>query len=158
VDVEDLPAQRGINVSYETVRRWCLQFGPIFTNSLRKRSGPGGDQWFVDEVFVRIEGRQRYLYRAVDQDAQVLDILIQNRRNTKAAARFFRRLLKQQGHAPRRLRRMRRFKSIGQAQLFLSVHGTIQNLFAIPRHLLRAKHYRTFRAGAFNQYEQLTCA
>ena len=184
----------------QPVRRWCLQFGPIFTNRVRKRSGPGGDQWFVDEVFVRIEGRQRYLYRAVDQDGQVLDILIRNRRNTKAAARFFRRLLKQQGHAPRRLvtdklrsyapahkqlvpgtfhdtsqyannraelsheptrqrkRQMRRFKSIGQAQLFLSVHGTIENLFAIPRHLLRAKRYRTFRAGAFNQYEQLTCA
>ena len=163
-----------------------------YANRLRKRSAPGDDQWFVDEVFIRVDGQQRYLYRAVDQDGQVLDILVQTRRNTKAAARFFRRLLKQQGQAPRRLvtnklrryrpahrdvmpdtvhdtnqyannraelsheptrqreRRMRRFKSIGHAQLFLSVHGTMQNLFAISRHLLRAKHYRTFRAGAFD--------
>jgi len=199
-DVEDLLAERGINVSYETVRRWCLRFGPAYANRLRKRSGPGGDHWFVDEVFVRIDGQLRYLYRAVDQDGQVLDILMQRRRNKHAATRFFRRLLKQQGQAPRRLvtdklrsyrpahrevmpstihdtsqyannraeishepsrqreRRMRRFKSVGHAQLFLSVHGTMQNLFAIPRHLMRAKHYRTFRAGAFIQYEHATCA
>ena len=199
-DVEDLLAQRGINVSYETIRRWCIRFGPAYANRLRKRSAPGGDQWFVDEVFVRIDGQQRYLYRAVDQDGQVLDILLQTRRNAKAAARFFRRLLKQQSQVPRRLvtdklrsycpahravmpdtlhdtrqyannraelsheptrqreRRMRRFKSIGQAQRFLSVHGTMQNLFAIPRHLLRAKHYRQFRAGAFDLYKQVTCA
>lgn len=199
-DVEDLLAERGINVSYETVRRWCLRFGPAYANSLRKRSGPGGDQWFVDEVFVRIDGQLRYLYRAVDQDGQVLDILVQTRRNTKAATRFFRRPLKQQGQTPRRLvtdkprsyrpahravmpgtmhdtsqyannraelsheptrqreRRMRQFKSIGHAQRFLAVHGTMQNLFAIPRHLLGAKHYRIFRAAAFDLFEQVTCA
>lgn len=199
-DVEDLLAERGIKVSYESIRRWCLRFGPTYANRLRKRSGPAGDQWFVDEVFVRIDGKLRYLYRAVDQDGQVLDILMQTRRNTKAASRFFRRLLKQQGQAPRRLitdklrsyrpahravmpgtihdtnqyannraelsheptrqreRRMRRFKSIGHAQRFLAVHGTMQNLFAIPRHLLRAEHYRKFRAEAFDPYEQVTCA
>jgi putative transposase len=199
-DVEDLLAERGINVSYETIRRWCSRFGPVYANRLRKRSGPGGDQWFVDEVFIRIDGQQRYLYRAVDQDGQVLDILVQTRRNTRAAARFFRRLLKQQGQAPRRLmtdklrsyapahrglmpdtihdtsqcannraelsheptrereRRMRRFKSIGQAQRFLAVHGVMRNLFAIPRHLLRAKNYRLFRTEAFDLFEQVTCA
>lgn len=199
-DVEDLLAERGVNVSHETVRRWCLRFGPIFANRLRKRSGPAGDRWFVDEVCVRIDGQLRYLYRAVDQDGQVLDILVQTRRNTKAATRFFRRLLKQQGQPPRRLvtdklrsyrpahldvmpgtvhdmsqyannraevsheptrqreRRMRRFKSIGHAQLFLSVHSTMQNLFSIPRHLLRAKHYREFRTRAYIQYAQVTCA
>jgi len=92
----------------------------------------------VDEVFVRIDGRLRYLYRAVDQDGQVLDILMQKRRNTKAA--------------------VRRFKSMRHTQLFLSIHGTIQNLFVIPRHLLRARHYRTFRAGAFDPFEQVTFA
>jgi putative transposase len=199
-DVEDLLAECGINVSYETVRRWCLRFGPAYANRLRKRSGSGGDQWYVDEVFVRIAGQLRYLYRAVDQDGQVLDILVQTRRTRKAAARFFHRLLKQQGQAPQRLmtdklrsyapahrdvmpgtvhdtrqyanyraelsheptrqreRRMRRFKSIGHARLFLSVHGTFQNLFAIPRHLLRAKSFQLFRAGAFDLYEQVTCA
>ena len=161
---------------------------------------PGGDQWFVDEALVRIDGKLRYLYRAVDQDGQVLDILIQTRLNRGAAARFFRRLLKQQGQTPRRLitdklpgyrpalreeipgavhdrtqyannraevsheptrqreRLMRRFKSIRHAQRFLSVHGTLQNLFAIPRHLMQAKHYRTFRTKAFVKYEQVTCA
>ena len=199
-DVEDLLAQRGINVSYETVRRWCIRFGPAYASRLRKRSGPGGDHWFVDEVFVRIDGRLRYLYRAVDQDGQVLDILVQTRRNSKAAARFFRRLLKRQGQAPRRLitdklpgyrpahreeipgavhdtrqyannraelsheptrqreRRIRRFKPIGNAQRFLAVYGTLQNLFAVPRHLMRAKYYRTCRARALIQYEQVTCA
>lgn len=102
-DVEDLLAERGINVSYETVWRWCKRFGPVYANRLGKRSGPGGDQWFVDEVFLRIDGKQRYLYRAVDQDSQALDILIQKRRDKKAAARFFRELIKQQYKAPRRL-------------------------------------------------------
>jgi putative transposase len=69
-DVEDLLSERGIRVSYESIRRWCIRFGPIYANRLRKRSGPGGDQWFVDEVFVRIGGQLRYLYRAVDQDGQ----------------------------------------------------------------------------------------
>jgi len=85
------------------MRRWCIRFGPAYTNRLRKRSSPGGDQWFVDEVFVRIDGKLRYLYRAVDQDGQVLKILVQTRQNKSAAARFFRRLLKQQGQVPRRL-------------------------------------------------------
>ena len=199
-DVEDLLAERGINVSYETVRRWCIRFGPVYANRVRKRSGPGGDQWFVDEVFLRIDGTQRYLYRAVDQDGQVLDILVQKRRDKKAAARFFRKLLKQQCQAPRRLvtdklrsyapahrelmpdtmhdtrqyannraevsheptrereRQIRRFKSIGHAQRFLAVHGTIRNLFVIPRHLMRAKNFRVFRVDAFELYEQVTCA
>jgi putative transposase len=88
-------------VSYETIRRWWTRFGPTCANRLRKQSACGDDQWFVDEVFVRFDGELRYLYRAVDQDGQVLEILVQTRRNTKAAVRFFRRLLKQQGQAPR---------------------------------------------------------
>jgi putative transposase len=147
-DVEDLLAERGVKVSYESIRRWCLRFGPTFANRLRKRSGPDGDQWFVDEVFVRIGGQLRYLYRAVDQDGQAPDILVQTQRNTKLS------------HEPTRQRgrRMRRFRSIGHAQRFLAVHSTLQNLFVIPRHLLRAKHYRTFRTAAFDSFEQVTCA
>ena len=94
-DVEDLLSERGIKVSYETIRRWCTRFGPTYANRVRRKDRCGGDQWFVDEVFVRIDGELRYLYRAVDQDGQVLDILVQTRRNTQAATRFFRRLLKQ---------------------------------------------------------------
>ena len=102
-DVEDLLSERGIKVSYETIGRWCTRFGPPYAKRLRKQSGYTGDERFVDEVFVGIDGELRYLSRAVDQDRQVLDILVQTRRNTKAAARFFRRPLEQQGHAPRRL-------------------------------------------------------
>ena len=101
--VEDLLAERGIKVSYETVRRWCIRFGPDYTNRLRKQSGPVGDQWFVDEVLIRIDGQQHYLFRTVDQDGQIMDVLVQKRWNKAVAARFFPKLLKQQCRAPRRI-------------------------------------------------------
>jgi len=96
-DVEDLLAERGIIVSCESIRRWCLKFGPRYQRSLKMREGRLGDDWFVDEAFVSIGDKQHYLWRAVDQDGDVLDILIQTRRNQKAAERFFRRVLKGQG-------------------------------------------------------------
>ena len=102
-DVEDLLAERGIVVSYESIRRWCLKFGPRYQRSLKRREGKLGDNWYVDEVFVSIGGKQHYLWRAVDQEGDVLDILIQTRRNQKAAERFFRRVLKGQGEEPRRV-------------------------------------------------------
>lgn len=102
-DIEDLLAERGVAVSYETIRRWCIKFGPRYANRLRRRYGKHGDAWHVDEVFVRINGEQHYLYRAIDQDGDVIDILVQKRRDTKAAVRFFRKLLKGQGGRPRRL-------------------------------------------------------
>ena len=76
-DVEDLLAERGILVSYESVRRWCQKFGADYARRLRKRQGRLGDSWHVDELFVRINGRPRYLWRAVDQDGDVIDILLQ---------------------------------------------------------------------------------
>ena len=102
-DIEDLLAQRGIIVSYESIRRWCLKFGPRFQRSLKRREGRLGDHWFVDEVFVSIAGKQHYLWRAVDQDGDVLDLLVQRRRNWAAAERFFRRVLKGQCQEPRRV-------------------------------------------------------
>lgn len=102
-DIEDLLAERGITVSYETIRRWCLKFGPRYARRLRRRYGQHGDTWYVDEVFVRIRGKQHYLYRAVDQDGDVIDILVQKSRDTKTAVRFFRKLMKGQGVGPRRL-------------------------------------------------------
>lgn len=102
-DVEDLLAERGVMVSYETVRQWCKKFGPRYGNRLRRRYGRHGDTWHVDEMFIRICGKQHYLYRAVDQDGDVIDILVQNRRDTKAAVRFFRKLMRGQGGGPRRL-------------------------------------------------------
>ena len=92
-DVEDLLAERGIIVSYESIRRWCLKFGPRYQRSLKRREGRLGDDWFVDEVFVSIGGQQHYLWRAVDQDGDVLDILVQHRRSRAAAERFFRKVL-----------------------------------------------------------------
>ena len=102
-DVEDLLAERGITVSYETIRQWCKKFGPEYARKLRRRVGPLGDTWFLDEVFVSIQGRRQYLWRAVDQDGEVIDILVQPRRDRRAAERFFRKLLKSQGAEPLRL-------------------------------------------------------
>ncbi len=102
-DAEDLLAQRGIAVTYETIRQWCRTFGPAYARTLRRRQGRMGDTWHLDELFVNIQGRQQYLWRAVDQDGDVIDILVQPRRDRHAAARFFRKLLKGQGRAPRRL-------------------------------------------------------
>jgi putative transposase len=100
-EVEELLAERGITVTYETVRQWCQKFGPDYARALKKRQGRLGDTWHIDEVFVSIQGEQQYLWRAVDQDGDTIDILVQRRRNKKAAERFFRRLLKGQGREPR---------------------------------------------------------
>ncbi len=199
-DVEDLLAERGIIVSYETIRQWCQKFGPEYARRLKRRQGRLGDTWHLDELFVTIHGQRRYLWRAVDQDGDVIDILVQPRRDRHAAERFFRKLLKGQGREPRRLvtdrlrsyaaahrtimpsvahdtsqyannraevsheptrqreRGMRKFKSMAQAQRFLSVHGITQNLFRVGRHLLRAVNYRMLRARAFVVWNAVTCA
>ena len=102
-DVEDLLAERGVTVSYEAIRQWCQTFGLDYARRLRHRRGRQGDTWHLDELFIRIQGRQQYLWRAVDEDGDVLDILVQSRRNRQAARRFFRKLLKGQGCVPRRL-------------------------------------------------------
>ena len=197
-DVEDLLAERGIAVSYETVRQWCAKFGPDYAKRLKRQQGRLGDTWFLDEVFVTINGRRQYLWRAVDQDGDVIDILVQSRRNRRVAERFFRKLLKNQGKVPFRLvtdklksygaavrmimplvnhdtkryannraevshqptrqreRHMRRFKSPRQAQLFLSVHGAVLNLFRLARHRLKAAHHRMLRARSFATWEVIT--
>ncbi|HEU5240028.1 MAG TPA: IS6 family transposase [Pyrinomonadaceae bacterium] len=162
-DVEEMMAMRGLFLSYETIRYWCLKFGQTYANDLRRRSPRPGDRWHLDEVFLKINGRIHYLWRAVDQDGDVLDIMVQSKRDKKAAKRFFRKLLKglryvprviitdrlrsysaakaevlpsvehcddkglnnraDNSHQPTRLREhvMRRFKSSGHAQRFLSV-------------------------------------
>ncbi len=102
-DVEDLLAQRGITVSYEAIRLWCIKFGPEHARGLKRRQGRLGDTWHLNEVFVTIQGQRQYLWRAVDQDGDVIDILIQSRRDRRAAKRFFRKLLKGQGSVLRRL-------------------------------------------------------
>ena len=199
-DGEDLLAQRGITVSYETIRQWCRTFGLAYARTLRRRRGRLGDTRYLDELFVNIQGEQQYLWRAVDQDGDVIDILVQSRRDQRGAARFFRKLLKGQGRAPRRLvtdklrsyaaahrtampsvihstrqyennraevshqptrqreGQMRRFKSAAHAQRFLSVHGLVQNLFRVGRHVLRAVNHRMLRARSFGVWHEVTCA
>jgi len=100
-EVEELLSARGITVTYETVRQWCQKFGPDYARKLKKRQGRLGDTWHIDEVFVTIQGERQYLWRAVDQDGDCIDILVQRRRNQRAAERFFRRLIKGQGREPR---------------------------------------------------------
>jgi putative transposase len=199
-DVEDLLAERGIRVSYESIRAWCLKFGPTYARSLRRKQGRRGDIWHVDEVFVKIQGEQLYLWRAVDQDGDTLDILVTKRRDKRAAKRFFRKVLKGQGEVPWKVvtdklksysaahrevfpsvehrtgryennraeashkhtreqeRQMHRFKSIAQAQRFLSVHGQVQNLFRVGRHHLKAVHHRLLRDRALADWREVTCA
>ena len=93
--------ERGVGVSYETIRRWCAKFGQAYANQLNRRRARPGDKWHLDEVFIRINGTQHYLWRAVDQHGNVLDVLVQSRRNGNAAKRFFRKLLKGLQYAPR---------------------------------------------------------
>ena len=102
-DAEDLLAQRGVTVTYETIRHWCHAFGPDYARRLRRGRGRMGDTWSLDELFVNIQGRRQYLWRAVDQDGDLIDILVQSRRDRHAATRFFLKLLKGQGREPRRL-------------------------------------------------------
>jgi putative transposase len=100
-EVELILAARGIVVSYETIREWSLRFGRTYAKALKRRRPRPGDKWFLDEVFIRIRGKLHYLWRAVDQHGNVLDVLVQSRRNKKAAKRFFRKLLKGLCYVPR---------------------------------------------------------
>ena len=100
-DVEELLAERGVIVTYEAVRQWCQKFGQTYANALRRRRPRPGDKWHLDEVFVTINGGRHYLWRAVDQDGNVLDILVQPRRDKRAAVTVLRRLLKDLEYVPR---------------------------------------------------------
>ncbi len=195
--VEEMLAACGILVSYETVRRWALKFGQGFANQIRRRLPAPGDKWHLDEVMIHIAGRKHWLWRAVDQHGFVLDVLVQSRRDAKAAKRLLRKLLKKQGGAPRvmitdklasyaaakkevmpgikhrqhrglnnraenghqptrrRERIMKRFKSAGQAQRFLSAHDQAANLFRRPANSNAADH-RQARARAFQAWTEIT--
>src|SRR3954454_19403571 len=99
-DVEELLAERGIIVAHESVRRWVLAFGPVIAHGLRARRPKPHSRWHLDEVFVRIGGKQMYLWRAVDAEGEVLDVLVQPKRDRRAAHKLMRKLLKKQGMAP----------------------------------------------------------
>ena len=194
-DIEDLLAERGITVSYEAIRLWCNKFGPKYARRLKKKHQGYGDTFFIDEVFVKIDGKQHYLWRAVDQDGEIVDVFLQRRRDGKAAKRFFKRLLRahrmeprkivtdklrsygvahrelipdtihdtsqyannraELSHQPTRVRErgMRQFKSMQQAQRFLTAHAAVYNLFNLGRQLVSAKNYRFFRSRAFASWK-----
>src|SRR5450631_1171372 len=102
-DIEDLLAERGIIVSYETIRRWANHFGPMVAADLRRRRPKPHATWHLDEVYLKINGRMVYLWRAVDAEGEVLDVLIQSRRNKAAALKLMRKLLKKCAFVPDRL-------------------------------------------------------
>ena len=102
-DAEDLLAERGIIVSYESIRYWCIKFGSKYSRRLKRRHQGFGDTLFMDEVFVKIGGIQHYLWRAVDQDGEVVDVFLQKSRNAEAAKRFFKRLFKSHKGKPRKI-------------------------------------------------------
>ena len=102
-DVEELLAERGIDVSYETVRRWVLKFGPDYAKRIKKRRPQPHSDWYLDEVFIKIGGKPMYLWRAVDGEGEVLDVLVQKRRNKRAALKLLRKLLQYQGIPPTKI-------------------------------------------------------
>jgi putative transposase len=102
-DIEDLLAERGIIVTRESIRLWCIKFGAKYARRLKQGHGGFGDTFYIDEVFVKINGKQRYLWRAVDQDGEVVDVFVQARRDGAAAKRFFKRLLRSHGSEPRQV-------------------------------------------------------
>jgi putative transposase len=102
-DIEDLLAERGITVSHESVRLWCIKFGAKYARRLKRKRHGYGDTFYIDEVFVKINGKQHYLWRAVDQDGEVVDVYLQAKRDGAAAKRFFKRLLRSHGGEPRKI-------------------------------------------------------
>jgi putative transposase len=102
-DIEDLLAERGITVTRESIRLWCIKFGAIYARRLKRKHRGYGDTFFIDEVFVKINGQQHYLWRAVDQDGEVIDVCLQAKRDGAAAKRFFKRLLRSHGGEPRKI-------------------------------------------------------
>jgi putative transposase len=197
-DVEEVMAERGVTLSHEAVRYWCRKFGQAYANALRRRHPRPGDKWHLDEVFLTINKERHYLWRAVDQDGHVLNILVQRRRDKTAAKKFFRKLLKGLTYVPRvmvtdklksyaaakqemlpsvehrqhrylnnraenshqptrqRERTMRRFKSAGHAQRFLSAHGPILSHFRPRRYGFRARDYRQEMARRWHIWREIT--
>jgi putative transposase len=207
-DIEDLLAERGVVVSREAIRLWypkhslrswgrlCIKFGALYARRLKRKHRGYGDTFYIDEVFVKINGKQQYLWRAVDQDGDVVDVYLQAKRDGAAAKRFFKRLLRSHGSEPRKIvtdklrsygvahrelipetihstkqyqnnraeqsheatrereRGMRKFKSMRQAQRFVTAHAAVSNLFNLGRHLIRAQHYRDLRISAFTEWSR----
>jgi putative transposase len=127
-DIEDLLAERGITVSREAIRLWCIKFGAIYTRGLRRKHRGYGDTFYIDEVFLKINGKQHYLWRAVDQDGEMVDVYLKAKRDGTAAKRFFKRLLQSYGGEPSKIV-ADKLRSYGVAHRELipeSIHSTKQ--------------------------------
>ena len=127
-DIEDLLAERGIIVSREAIRLWCIKFGAIYTRRLKRKHRGFGDTFYIDEVFVKINGKQHYLWRAVDQDGEVVDVFLQAKRDGAAAKRFFKRLLRSHGDEPRKIvtDKLRSYGVAHREQIPETIHSTEQ--------------------------------
>ena len=119
-------AQRGISVTHESIRLWCNKFGSKYAARLRRRHQGYGDTFFIDEVFIKIQGKQHYLWRAVDQDGEVVDVFLQNRRDAKAAKRFFKRMLKKHKGEPRGIvtDKLRSYGVAHREMIPVTIHNT----------------------------------
>ena len=154
-DVEDLLAERGLDVSYETVRRWVLKFGPLFARELRRRRPRPTSRWHLDEMAVMIAGRQFWLWRAVDDEGEVLDLLVQRRRDKAAAVKLMRKLLKKQGFAPDVLV-TDKLRSYGAARSEIGLsarheQGLRKNNFAAVMEEVRFRRQRQPNGGRHNR-------
>src|SRR5437764_2536523 len=137
-DVEELLAERGLDLSYESVRSWVLKFGPAIARGLRRCRPRPSDRWHLDEMVVRIAGKHVYLWRAVDHEGEVLEILVQRRRDRSAAIKLMRKLLRKQGFAPKKVT-TDKLRSYGAAFQHLALcchheHGLRQNNRAVNSH------------------------
>ena len=192
-DIEDLLAERRIIVTRESIRLWFIKCGALYAKRLKRKHRGYSDTFYIDEVFIKINGKQHYLWRAVDQDGDLVDVYLQAKRNGAAAKRFLKRLLRNHGSEPRKIvtdklrsygaahrelipetihstqqyennraeqsheptrfreRGMGRFKSIRQAQRFVTAHAAVSNFFNLRRYLVRAQHYRDLRVSAFGR-------
>ena len=159
--VEEMLLERGIVVSYETIRRWAIKFGADYACRLKRKAPSRHDIWYLDEVVVSINGERRYLWRAVDQEGYVLDEIVQIHRNTKAARRLLTRLLrKQDSHVPvrKRERMMQGFRSWPGLQRFVSAFSAVRNHFVPPRSHRSALSTRLRRLSAMAEWKSVTVA
>ncbi len=197
-DIEKMMLYRGIEVTYEAIRRWNNKFAQTFANEIRRRRPRTSGKWHLDEMEIKIDGEKHYLWRAVDQQGQILDLLVQKRRNTQAAKKFFKKIIKKEGFIPRvvvtdklksykaamrelglnaehrehkglnnraelshqwtrvREKKMRRFKSAGQAQKFLSAFELIYQQTQPKRHKLKAVVTRVIIKNKIESWKEIT--
>ncbi len=160
-EVEEMLLQRGIDASYETIRRWVIKFEPLIARNLRQQPYRPGDVWHLDEVVVRISGRKYWLWREVDQHGIVLDEILQPKRDKRAAKRLLHRLIKRLGFVPKRII-MDKLRSYGAAKREIAPglehwsHKGLNNR-AENSHLPFRKRERTMRGHPFSRSELLLC-